>query len=451
MNPAKLHHALSSVVSVASVDPQSMPIIVRIRPGPVARGEMRALSIFGVHHQFRLMPARALSADMAEISRLSDDPAVDMIWPDLPVHSWLDEAVPLISVPRVWQSDFTGKGVKVAILDTGIDGEHPDFSGRISAWRDFVDPEGPDADRPRDPNGHGTHVAGIVAGSGRASDGRFRGVAPDAELVVARVLDEAGNGRTSTVMAGVEWAVEQGAQVINISLGGPPFPSDGTDALSYLCNAAVDLGVVVCAAAGNLGPSGHTVGSPGAAAKVITVGACEGDPASAADRIARFSSRGPTGDGRPKPDLVFPGVGIVSTRSAGTALGEVLDAHYTGLSGTSQATPLATGTAALVLEANPSLKPAEVKRRLVDGAERLPETEPLAQGAGRGDAYHAFAGSRGEPLGGGPGEQGPARPSPTPPPVRQDPREGQPTPPSDAPNRPAGCLAAVATAFLMRG
>lgn len=450
MNPAKLHNSLSSVVSIASVDPQPMPIIVRTRPGPVARGEMGALSGFGVDRQFRLMPARAFSADMAEIARLSDDPTVDMIWPDLPVHSWLDEAVPLISVPRVWQSEFTGRGVKVAILDTGIDGEHPDFAGRISAWRDFVAPDGPDAAKPRDPNGHGTHVAGIVGGSGMASEGRFRGVAPDVELIIARVLDEAGNGRTSTVMAGVEWAVEQGAQVINISLGGPPFPSDGTDALSYLCNAAVDQGVVVCAAAGNLGPSGHTVGSPGAAAKVITVGACEGDPATESDSIARFSSRGPTGDGRAKPDLVFPGVGIVSARSGGTALGEVLDAHYTGLSGTSQATPLATGTVALVLEANPSLKPAEVKRRLVDGAEALPDTEPLAQGAGRGDAYHAFTGSRGEPLGGGSGGHGPGRTPPAPPPSREDPRRDPTLPSPDEPAAPAGCLAAVVTGFLLR-
>lgn len=451
MNAAKLHNSLSSVVSVASVDPQPLRIIVRLRPGPVARGEMRvALQQAAVEHQFSLMPARALSADLAEIAQLSDDPTVDMIWPDLPVHSWLDEAVPLISAPKVWQSDFSGKGVKVAILDTGIDGEHPDFSGRIAAWRDFVSPDDVDAAKPRDPNGHGTHVAGIVAGSGKASSGRFRGVAPEAELIIGRVLDEAGNGRTSTVMAGVEWAVEQGARVINISLGGPPFPSDGTDALSYLCNAAVDEGVVVCAAAGNLGPSGHTVGAPGAAAKVITIGACEGDPASLADGIARFSSRGPTADGRAKPDLVFPGVGIVSTRSRGTVLGEVLDEHYTGLSGTSQATPMATGTVALVLEANPSLQPSEVKRRLVEGADALPDAEPLAQGAGRGDAYHAFAGSRGEPLGGGPGGQGPGRAPSPPPPTRQDPRETPPPAPKEGPATPMGCLAAVVTGFLLR-
>lgn len=464
MNPAKLHSSLSGAVRVASVDPQPLPIIVRLRQGPVARGEIKAQSVLGMATRYQLLPFRALKADAAEIARLSEDPSVDMIWADLPVHSWLDEAVPLIAVPRVWQSAFTGKGVKVAILDTGIDGAHPDFRGRVAAWKDFVDPDGPKADEPRDPNGHGTHVAGIVAGSGRASEGRFRGVAPEVDLIVARVLDEAGNGRTSTVMAGVEWAVEQGAQVINISLGGPPFPSDGTDALSYLCNAAVDQGVVVCAAAGNLGPSGHTVGSPGAAAKVITVGACEGDRLSPVDRVARFSSRGPTADGRSKPDLVFPGVGIVSARSGGTTLGEVQGEHYTALSGTSQATPLATGTVALVLEANPRLQPAEVKRRLVQGAEALPEAEALAQGAGRGDAYHAFAGSRGQPLGSGGDDEGPGsggsgggsrgpgtdpspRPDPTQPPAppRRNPRPA----PSDA-QLPAGCLAALATGWWLR-
>ena len=432
MNAAKLHASLASAVSAKSVDGQPIPIIVRTRRGPIARGELGALSRMTADCEFRLLDARALCATRAEIEALTEDPSVDMIWPDLPVHTWLDDAVPLVHAPRVWQSDFTGKGVKVAILDTGLDASHPDFEGRVVAFKDFVDPAGGASDTPRDPNGHGTHVAGIAAGNGAASQGRWRGVAPEASLLIARVLDAAGNGRTSTVMAGIEWAVEQGAQVINISLGGPPFPSDGGDALSYLCNAAVDQGVVLCAAAGNLGPSGHTVGAPGAAAKAITIGATEGDPAQAADAISRFSSRGPTADGRAKPDLVFPGVGIVAPRSEGTSLGSPVNPRYTSLSGTSQATPMATGAVALLLQANPRLGPAEVKRRLVEGANALPGAEPLAQGAGRGDAYNAFVAEKGQPLGDTP----PAAPG-----VGQGGRGGR--------GEPGGCLPTAAS-FLRR-
>ena len=143
----------------------------------------------------------------------------------------------------------------------------------------------------QDLNGHGTHCASIAAGTGAASGGQYRGVAPDASLYIAKVLDAAGNGRMTSVMAGVEWAVDEGVQVISLSLGGSG-PCDGTDALSEMCDAAVAEGVVVCVAAGNEGPEPYTVGAPGCARDVITIGA-----ANDLDRIAAFSSRGPTRDG----------------------------------------------------------------------------------------------------------------------------------------------------------
>lgn len=430
MNAAKLHGALAATVTAKSMGVAGvLPVIVKTRPGPVARGEMAILATVDARQEYGLLNARAVSATPEVIAQLTQDPTVDLIWPDLPVHAWLDDAVPLVHVPRVWESGFTGRGVRVAVLDTGIDPGHPDFAGRISVYRDFVDPaaSGP----ARDPNGHGTHVAGIIAGSGDASDGRWRGVAPDADLIIARVLDAAGNGQTSIVMAGLEWAVQQGAQIINISLGGPPFPSDGTDALSTLCNAAVDHGVVVCVAAGNTGPNGHTIGAPSAAEKVITVGATDGDPAARTDRVAFFSSRGPTADGRAKPDLCFPGSGIVAPRAAGTDLGEAVNARYASLSGTSQATPMAAGTAALLLQSNPRLAPADIKLRLTRGAHALPGFDDLAQGAGRGDAYTAFTGSHGAPL------------AETPAPI------GEPTPSPLPVPQPAGCLAALVTAFFV--
>lgn len=419
MNPAKLHSSLAASIHSPLMGDQLVPIIIRIRPGPLARGEARALGLIQSKSEFRLLDARAAEATPAMIAQLTDDPAVDLIWPDLPVHTWLDDAVPRIRGTRVWDSGFAGRGVRLAVLDTGLDGTHPDFQDRIGALKDFIDPERTEA---IDPNGHGTHVTGIAAGDGRASQGRYRGVAPEAELYIGRVLDANGGGRTSDVMAGIEWAVTQGAQVISISLGGPPYPSDGTDALSQLCDAAVDAGVVVCVASGNLGPGSQTVGAPAAARKVVTVGASEVVADGGAERVAMFSSRGPSGDGRVKPDVVFPGVGIIAPRATGTRLGDPVNDLYISLQGTSQATPMASGTAALLLQANPRYLPEEIKARLMRGARELPGYDHTAQGAGRGDAYNTFLSAQGAPLG--------EEPSPTP-----DPAEGTP-----GTTEPRGCL-----------
>lgn len=405
MNPTKLHKSLSVTLASAPREDEPIPVILKLRAGPVARGEMKALSEVAPGAEFRRLGARATVAAPSMVAALSEDPAVEMIWPDLPVHTWLDEAPTRIGAPRVWDSGFTGRGVRLAVLDTGLDGAHPDFRGRVAAWRDWIDPDGEDG--PVDPNGHGTHVAGIAAGDGAASGGRYRGVAPGAELLIARVLDAQGGGRTSTVLAGIEWALDEGARILNISLGGPPYPADGTDALSQMCDAAVAEGAIVCVAAGNLGPAGHTVGAPGAARSAITIGASELGPRG--ERAALFSSRGPTGDGRTKPDLLFPGVGIVAPRAEGSSLGTPVEEAYMALRGTSQAAPMAAGGAALLLEANPRLDPEDVKDRLMRGALPLVGVEPGAQGAGRGDVYNAFVDAAGEdgapapePVGGEP-------------------------------------------------
>jgi len=330
-----------------------------------------------ISRHFRLIPATALRVKAGELKALEEDPRVEAIWPDKPVYALLDVSVPLIRAPQVWEKGFTGRGIKVAVVDTGIDYEHPDFSGRILAYTSFVGGDG------KDDHGHGTHVAGIIAGSGEASGGKYRGVAPEALLLSAKVLKADGSGMMSDVMAGIEWAVEQGAKVINLSLGSPG-PCDGTDALSAMCDAAVRAGVVVCAAAGNDGPAPGTIGSPGCAREVITVGASDDY-----DQVASFSSRGPTADGRVKPDILFPGVGIVSCRAGGTSMGNPVDDFYTSASGTSMATPHASGVAALLLQAYPDLTPAQVKARMMDSALNL-NLDPNTQGAGRGDALAAL-------------------------------------------------------------
>ncbi len=326
---------------------------------------------------FRLIPATALKLRVQELKALEEDPRVEAVWVDKPVYALLDVSVPLIRAPLVWERGFTGKGVKVAVVDTGIDPQHPDFAGRILALTSFVGGNG------EDDHGHGTHVAGIIAGSGEASGGKYRGVAPEALILSAKVLKADGSGMMSDVMAGIEWAVEQGAKIINLSLGSPG-PCDGTDALSVMCDAAVKAGVVVCAAAGNDGPHPGTVGSPGCAREVITVGASNDN-----DQVAPFSSRGPTADGRTKPDILFPGVGIVSCRASGTSMGNPLDNFYTSASGTSMATPHASGVAALLLQAYPDLTPAQIKAKMMNSALNL-NLDPNTQGAGRGDAFGAL-------------------------------------------------------------
>jgi serine protease AprX len=327
-------------------------------------------------YHYRLQPFVHMYATSEAIRRLEQDPEVVKIYADMPVHAYLDHSAPHIEVPRLWNDGLTGENVRIAIVDTGIDTEHPDFQGRIGAITDFT------GEGPADGNGHGTHCASIAAGSGAARGAKYRGVAPAAAIFAAKVLRSDGQGMMSDVMAGVEWAVDQGTQVISLSLG-TTGPCDGTDALCETCEAAVRAGIIVCIAAGNDGPNSYTVGSPGCAPNVLTIGACDN-----ADRIAAFSSRGPTADGRVKPDILFPGVNIVAARAKGTAMGTVLDDYYTSASGTSMATPHAAGVAALLLQAQPDLTPAQIKGRLMNTAIDL-GASANAQGSGRADAWQA--------------------------------------------------------------
>ncbi len=373
----KLTRGLLQSLSAVDGREEALPIIVQFdERRRVTRG---AMNIQGLRtgYRFHLRPYAQMQATPSAIMRLESEPDVVRIYQDLPVHAWLDVSVPHIQVPRVWGEGLTGEGVRLAVVDTGIDQEHPDLAGRIVATCAFT------GEGVEDMNGHGTHCASIAAGTGAASDGRYCGVAPDASLYIAKVLDAAGNGRMTSVMAGVEWAVDEGVQVISLSLGGSG-PCDGTDALSEMCDAAVAEGVVVCVAAGNEGPEPYTVGAPGCARDVITIGA-----ASDLDRIATVSSRGPTRDGRLKPDVVLPGVEIVAARAQGTRMGTVVDEHYTAASGTSMATPHAAGICALLLQAEPGLTPEEVKERLVRTAIAI-GADAYAQGHGRVDAWRAL-------------------------------------------------------------
>ncbi|MFC9694067.1 S8 family serine peptidase [Kribbella sp. NPDC056951] len=301
---------------------------------------------------------------------------------DRRVKANLDQSVPQIGGPAAWQRGFTGKGVKIAVLDTGIDPTHPDVAGRIAAAEDFS--ESGDA---VDHNGHGTHVASIAAGNGAASQGKYKGVAPDATLLNGKVLDDNGNGYDSGIIAGMEWATAQGASVVNLSLGGGP--SDGTDVLSEAVNRiSKQTGALFVIAAGNCyPPTPGSVSTPAAADEALAVGNLQFD-----GRPSSTSCHGPRkGDGALKPELSAPGTDIVAARAAGTSRGEPVDDNYTKLSGTSMASPHVAGTAALLAQAHPDWKADALKARLISTADPQ-QGSPLAeQGAGRVDADQATA------------------------------------------------------------
>ena len=311
-------------------------------------------------------------------TRATTPSGVTRIWLDGLRRPALDRSVPQIGGPAAWQAGYTGKGVRVAVLDTGVDATHPDLAGAVALAQNFTDD--PDT---RDTVGHGTHVASTIAGSGAASGGKYRGVAPDASLLIGKVCQENGCP-DSAILAGMQWAAEQHATVANLSLGGPD--DADLDPLEEAVNTlTAQSGTLYVIAAGNDGPAAHTVSSPGSADAALTVGAVD-----RSDAIAPFSSRGPrTGDDAVKPDLTAPGVGIVAARAAGTSEGSPVGDTYTALSGTSMATPHVTGSVALLAQEHPGWTAAQYKDTLMAAARPAPDQRVTDQGAGRVDVARA--------------------------------------------------------------
>ncbi|MCU1659223.1 MAG: peptidase, partial [Pseudonocardiales bacterium] len=306
---------------------------------------------------------------------------VSHIWLDGKVHTTdLDWDLGKIGAPAAWAGGSTGNGVTVAVIDTGVDATHPDLVGNVVGEANFSD-SADAADRV----GHGTHVAGTIAGSGAASDGARKGVAYDAHVLNVKVLGDDGVGRESWVIAGMEWAAEHGAKVANMSLGGGQ--TDGQDPESKALNAlTAQYGTLFVVAAGNSPPTRY-VSSPGTADAALTVGATD-----SSDHMAGFSAWGPrAGDAAMKPDISAPGVGIVQARAAGTSIGTPVGQYYTTLNGTSMATPHVAGAAALLAAQRPGLSAAQLKAVLQETAVMLADTNVYIQGAGRLDVAAALA------------------------------------------------------------
>ncbi|SDN11387.1 serine protease AprX [Fictibacillus solisalsi] len=329
-----------------------------------------------VHHQFGSIPfcSATLTANAVE-DLLTNCTHIKKIHYDREVKALLDKASSSIHADVLNQSGVTGKDITIAIVDTGIY-PHSDIKDRIIGFQDFVNQKR----EAYDDNGHGTHCAGDAAGNGDLSDGKYRGPAPEANLVGVKVLNKMGSGSLSTVIAGVQWCIdnkeEYNIKVISMSLGSSASQPAADDPVVKAVEKAWQDGIVVCVAAGNEGPDDNTVSSPGISSKVITVGAIDDQNTvdRSDDKIASFSSRGPTIDGITKPDILTPGVNIVSLRSPGSYLDKIskdsrVANDYFSLSGTSMATPICAGVAALVLEQNPDFTPDQVKEKLISAAE----------------------------------------------------------------------------------
>lgn len=298
------------------------------------------------------------------------------VWLDAPVSAQLDESVPVIGIPEAWDAGYDGTGIIVAVLDTGVDGEHPDLADQIIMERNFTD-----SDTASDREGHGTHVAGTIAGTGEASGGTYKGVAPGARIMNGKVLGDSGSGPISGVIAGAEWAAENGAHIVNMSLGGTV--TDGTDPVSLAIESLTEQhGTLFVVSAGN-NYRDRSISSPGSAPSALTVGAVDNNRA-----LAPFSSRGPRiGDFGIKPEVMAPGVGINAPR-AGESPGE---GHYISLNGTSMAAPHVAGMAALLAQKYGDFSGQELKALIASTSVPGPGGHTIyEEGAGTVDVVRAL-------------------------------------------------------------
>ena len=370
----------------ASID--TVPVIARYsidlsraRSAPATpKGAAKGLtlhSIDGVALKADKDQARAFFADVTDPSTAAGS-KVEKLWLDAKAHATLEESTKQVNADKAWAQNLTGTGTTVAVLDTGADAEHPDLQGRIVASQDFTGSAGGALS---DVHGHGTHTASTVGGSGAASEGRERGVAPGTGLLIGKVLGDNGGGYDSGIIAGMEWAVGQRADVVSMSLGSNGAPGHCDDPLSsaaqQLATTSTTLFVI---AAGNTGSGNNTVTAPSCAPAVLTVGAVDRQ-----DVPAWFSSRGPAAFTHTlKPEISAPGVAISAARSGGRG-----DDAYMSMSGTSMATPHVAGAASVVKQAHPTWTGQQLKAALVSSAKSDVPGDVRAQGAGRLDVIAA--------------------------------------------------------------
>jgi serine protease AprX len=422
-NNAKISPDLQSLLSNPS---SNVNVIVQYNSLPSCSGgglvggiSCPPLTLLGgvVNHVFSLINAVAGTMPAGDVTALSNQPNVSYISLDRPLLATLDYSAAAVGAPAALSSGWDGTGIGIAVIDSGID-SHPDLlsaqgQSRVVYRQSFI------GGVQYDDFGHGTHVAGIVAGSGATSNVPgsshvLRGIAPNANLLDLRVLDQNGSSSDSVVIAAIQEAVNlkstYNVQVINLSLGRPIYESCAIDPLCEAAEAAWSDGIVVVAAAGNGGRNGYsTVLSPGNSPHAITVGAMktlETYPRND-DLVASYSSKGPTYiDMTVKPDVVAPGNLVVSLLAPGSTLANAFPENVVGpsyysststgapqymrLSGTSMATPVVSGIVALMLQKDPSLAPDTVKARLMKTATKTFPISSVATDPTTGQSYTSY-------------------------------------------------------------
>ncbi|WP_066941653.1 S8 family serine peptidase [Microtetraspora fusca] len=340
-------------------------------PAPALRGAQGARQLAGLGMTTLRLPKSGAAQTWKEMAGGARTLAAGAtkIWLDGRLSYSLDQSVKQIGASEAWKQGMTGEGVTVAVLDSGYDPDHPDLKGVVAQERNFSDD--PDI---RDPIGHGTHVASIVASNGE----KYRGVAPGARLAIGKVGGSFGASE-SAIIAGMEWAaVEVKAKVVNFSMGSPDGPE--IDPVEQAVNTLSErTGTLFVVASGNT--FRDPVMSPGSADAALTVGAVDRQ-----DRMAPFSSTGPRlGDHAVKPDLTAPGVGIVAAAAAGTAEGT-----HVAMNGTSMAAPHVAGAAAILAQRHPDWTGRQLKAALAGSAAPSPGATPYQQGTGRVDVVRAL-------------------------------------------------------------
>lgn len=424
--PQKIDPALAEMLDQGRVE--KIPVIVMLK----ANGSDLISGDLTIRYRYRLIPGLAGEATSKAIKKIAESDSVSEIYYDGKAQTFspdenssLKESIlreeyvspaQIIKADKLWEKGIDGQGTTVAVIDSGIDKNHPDLIGKVVAEKNFL----ADEITADDLLGHGTMVAGIIAASGAASNGRYKGIAPGAKLISVKVIDSNGDGKVSDIIAGIEWAVYSGADVLSLSLGGINL-GETNPPITMAADNAASAGVVVCVAAGNRnsseaqgqvsGASADGMGdsaveissqeqsknkdvlllfvpivlalppglidSPGDGVKVITVGAADNN-----GHMAGFSGSGPTRDDRIKPDVVAPGVDIISTVPSGLKRPVYVDDYYARESGTSLSTPVAAGLAALLLQAKDNLTAAGVKAAMTRGATKLNSTQ--------GDSYEEY-------------------------------------------------------------
>jgi serine protease AprX len=393
-------------------------VIVQVEPSAESAVQSLVVRLGGeVGRQLGIVGGFAAVVPASAVGRLSGAPGVRAVTPDGRVHvqaagstgggGEVFSAYPAaLGADRVWRTGNRGQGATVALVDTGVS-PSPDLDGRVLPVT--VDATGRTAACQNlsgeadcyDNYGHGTFVAGVIAGDGSASTGRWTGVAPRANVVSVKVAGRDGAADVSGVLAAIQWVVSfkdrYGIRVLNLSLGTDSTQSYRTDPFNYAVERAWDAGIAVVVAASNRGPAPGTISKPGDDPVALTVGAVDdrGTAGVGDDELPKFSSRGPTAaDGLAKPDVVAPGAHLVSLRSVGSTIDNAfpgyLDGSYHRGSGTSFAAAAVSGVVALMCSRNPSLTPNRVKYAVTQTARAVrASTDRMAVGAGEVDAYAA--------------------------------------------------------------